>query len=456
MSQSPDIAACQMTVWREVFGSQPDAMPPDAVIVCDELTSALQSKRVLLVVDDVWKSADAQCLMVTRSNPNSRMLVTTRIESIVKGVDVHAQIYHVRFLNKEQSLELLCRWAFGCSKVPEGKHQYANLVDEIEEKCRQLLLALCVIGSMAAGYSRMSDWRCLVAELKKTGLHWDEGHDKELLNVLRISYDNLNDAQKSIFFCMVGYPEDCEVRVSDLVEQWIALQDVDMGEWDASDLQDKGYAVFGQLLSRSLILMDEEQSESLSETSTCHMHDIVRDMGLRIAQENNKDTAERKRLFFPKLQKLQGQSIVARELSTCGDSADSWPPGLQALDLVSFISRDSGLSMLPQNLLRSTNLRLLDMSGSPLREFPCGIEHISTLEVLRLDRCEEIVVLPPELIKLQRLLVLSLRGCRNLQKLPDGLGGLSKLFALYVTDCSAIESILASIHELQDLQKLDL
>ena len=137
--------------------------------------------------------------------------------------------------------------------------------------------------------------------------------------------------------------------------------------------------------------MAKEQSESLSETSTCHIHDIVRDMGLRIAQENNNDLAERERLLFPKLQKLEGRSIVARELSTCGDSTDSWPPGLQALDLVSFISRDSGLSMLPQNLLQSTNLRVLDMSGSPLREFPGGIEHITTLEVLRLDRCVEIV-----------------------------------------------------------------
>ena len=62
------------------------------------------------------------------------------------------------------------------------------------------------------------------------------------------------------------------------------------------------------------------------------------EMGLRIAKEENENIAEQERLLFPVLQQLRGQSLRAKELATCGDSAKVWPEGLCAFDLLSFIA----------------------------------------------------------------------------------------------------------------------
>ena len=131
--------------------------------------------------------------------------------------------------------------------------------------------------------------------------------------------------------------------------------------------------------------------------------------------------ADRERFLFPPLQQLLGQSLRAKELSTCGNSAEVWPESLCALDLVSFITTDSGLSTVPHTLSLSTNLRILDMSGSALSEFPHGVEKLHLLLVLRLYRCCNIEILPNEITSLQWLRFLSLRECKRLRELPEHL-----------------------------------
>ena len=370
--------------------------------------------RVLLIVDDVWKSSYLQGLMITHSNPKSRILVTTRNQNVVRQVSGNTQVFDINLLNKKQSMELFCRWAFDSGTIPVDKQKYASLVEKIAMRCKQLPLALCMMGSIAAHFSTMAEWQSCVQSLQETGTSLGGGYDKELFDVLRKSYENLDDAGKWLFFCLVGYPENCRVRVRDLVEQWMALQNHYSQDSDAAELLMDGYAVFKQLLHQSLVYLDGSGGGE-----SCFMHGLVRELGLRIAKEQNENMAERERLLFPVLQQLWGQSIKAKELSTCGDSAKEWPEGLCALDLVSFIARDSGLSKLPKTLFHSTNLRILDMSGSALSGFPHGIERIHTLVVLRLDRCCNIERLPDEITSLRQLRVLSLRECRRLKEFPE-------------------------------------
>ena len=337
-----DLLACLQRLWSVLIGSQLPESWSNAEGIRAELSSALQRMHVLLIVDDVWKSSHLQELMITTKNPNSRILLTTRNQNVVRQFDGNAQVFDINLLNGKQSMELFCRWAFESSKIPAEKQKYASLVEKIVMHCKLLPLALCMMGSIAAGFRTMAEWQCCVGKLQKTGLSLGEGCDKELFDVLQKSYENLDDAGKRFFFCLVGYPEDCHLRVSDLVEQWMALQKRDGQESDAAELLIDGYAVFGQLLQQSLVYLDGSGSEE-----SCSVHGLVRELGLRIAKEENENMAEREQLLFPVLQQLRGQSIRAKELSTCGDSAEEWPEGLRALDLVSFIARDSGLSMLP-------------------------------------------------------------------------------------------------------------
>ena len=60
---------------------------------------------------------------------------------------------------------------------------------------------------------------------------------------------------KKQFFYLLEYPEDCHLWVSDVVEQWMALQNPEKQASDAADMFMNGYAVFGQLLQQSLVYL---------------------------------------------------------------------------------------------------------------------------------------------------------------------------------------------------------
>ena len=349
----------------------------DVEEIRSKLSSSLQGKRILLIVDDVWEADHARQLKVTRSNVMSRMLVTTRNKDIVRPIDHNAEVYPVGFLDQEQSWELFCRWAFKSPEIPRNKRAYTDLAEKMSMHCKGLPLALRVMGSMAAGFSTMPQWQDCVKKLQNTMSHLGGDYNKDLLPVLRLSYERLDDEQKSFFFCAVGYPEDCSMRVSDLVVQWTGLQPQNRRDWDSGDWWVGGHAVFGELLSRSLILMDDSYLNCESMWNQfCHLHDSVREMGLRTAEEQNENVTEQERLLFPELKELEGQSIKARELWT---SAASWPEDLQAGGLVSYISQESGLTCLPKSLLLSKRLRILDLSKSALAGFPGGVEQLDTL-----------------------------------------------------------------------------
>ena len=451
VSPEPDLLACLQMLWSFLIGPQLPESWSNAEELRTELSSELQRIRVLLILDDVWNSSHLQELMITSCNPKSRILVTTRNQNDVSQLDGNIEVFGIDLLNEKQSIELFCRWAFGSRNTPQDKQKYASPAEKIAMHCKRLPLALCMMGSIAAHFRTMAEWQSCALKVQKTGLSLGGGYDKELFDVLRKSYEKLDDAEKSLFFCLVGYPEDCHVRVSDVVEHWMALQKPDGQDSDAAELLMDGYTVFRQLLHQSLVYLDESGVEE-----SCFVHGLVRELGLRIAKEENCNMAKRDRLLFPVLQQLRGKSVRATELSTCGNSVEALPEGLCAFDLLSFIARDTGLSMLPHTLFLSTNLRILDMSGAGLSGLPHGIEQIHALVVLRLDRCSNIERLPDEITSLQQLRVLSLRECRNLKELPAGLGKLTRLLSMYVTGCGELKYLPSSICRMTDLRKLDL
>ena len=310
VSPKPYLFACLQMLWSFLIGPQQPESWSNVEEVHTELSSELQRTCVLLILDDVWKSCHLQELMITSSNPKSRILLTTRNKNVVRQVDGNIEVLRINLLNEKQSVELFCRWAFDSGKIPEDKQKYASLAEKIAMHCKRLPLALCMMGSIVAHFRTMAEWQSCVLKLQKTGLSLGRGYDEELFDVLRKSYEKLDDAEKRFLFCLVGYPEDCHVRVSDVVEHWMALQKADGQESDAAELLMDGHAVFRQLLHQSLVYLDGSRHE---ESFIMHAH--VRELGLRIAKEQNENMAERERLLFPVLQQLRGKSLRARAVN---------------------------------------------------------------------------------------------------------------------------------------------
>ncbi len=102
LGQEPDILSL-MSNWIQVLTQgERNYLPTSQAAASDYLRSLLINKRILLVVDDVWKTAHLEPFQV--GSAECRVLVTTR-EAPIPGT----QRYDLDVMEPEQALELLLR-----------------------------------------------------------------------------------------------------------------------------------------------------------------------------------------------------------------------------------------------------------------------------------------------------------------------------------------------------------
>jgi DNA polymerase III delta prime subunit len=111
-----------------------------------ELARALQGKRVLMVVDNVW-GVQLE-LLLSRSMLQdlclgSMVLVTSRESGAAKGFDAVKKA-EADFLSELDAMQLLCQHAYGSSMPPAAEEQQ---VKGVLARCGGLPMALEVVGS---------------------------------------------------------------------------------------------------------------------------------------------------------------------------------------------------------------------------------------------------------------------------------------------------------------------
>ncbi|CAD7696575.1 unnamed protein product [Ostreobium quekettii] len=422
-------------IWREVKGSQdvPHGHIDDSY---QRFLHTLKTRCTLLVLDDVWDAADVEKLLVTDSNEQSKVLMTTRNARVPRELGTNSAIFDVPMLDRKASEELFCRRMFGVGQVPGNKQRWAHLVHNMVALCGQLPLALSTISSMAAGYTREEEWQSGLRKLKQPSKQVD--HYAGVLKALRTSYDALDDDQKLMITCLVCYADGCHVKAADLVEHWMALKDGLTDGFDGNEICQDGFAVLGELQDRSMINIDQRPGEQLRYAG-CHMHSLIRDIAMAAA--NN----ERPALSVEDKDKV----------ALCCTLPIPTQPRDLAASAHSLILREHQMQMFSALVVKFwTNLKVLDLSGHHLEKVSKTVGGLTTLEVLRLDHCS-VKALPEEIVNLQRLAVLSLRTCRLLTHLPQRLGKLTRLHSLYLEDCSALKSVPQSLVQLVNLRNLD-
>nr|XP_029147256.1 TMV resistance protein N-like isoform X1 [Arachis hypogaea]XP_029147257.1 TMV resistance protein N-like isoform X1 [Arachis hypogaea]XP_029147258.1 TMV resistance protein N-like isoform X1 [Arachis hypogaea] len=146
-------------------------------------------RKVLIVLDNVDQGIQLEKLALKREwlSRGSRIIIISRDEHILRehGVD---DVYKVQLLNDENALQLFCRKAFKCNHVIEG---YESLTNSALTYANGLPLAIKVLGSFLFGRS-ISEWRSALVRLR-------ENPTKDIMDVLRISYDGLEDMEKEMF-----------------------------------------------------------------------------------------------------------------------------------------------------------------------------------------------------------------------------------------------------------------
>ncbi|KAJ7943208.1 Disease resistance protein [Quillaja saponaria] len=149
----------------------------------------LCNKKVLLVLDDVDKQDQLQKLAGDRNwfGPGSKIIITTRDKRLLtaRGID---SIYQIEELDDQESLELFCWNAF---KRREPNAGYEDISMCAIHQAKNLTLVLEIIGSNLYG-KQIDEWEYTLDK-------YENIPNKEIHNILRISYDSLDYTEKQIF-----------------------------------------------------------------------------------------------------------------------------------------------------------------------------------------------------------------------------------------------------------------
>ncbi|KAM5552055.1 hypothetical protein ABKV19_026758 [Rosa sericea] len=402
-------------------------------------------KKVLVVIDDVDQLKQLEKLAGSRNwfGSGSRIIITTTDVQLLKAHDVDAT-YKANGLNRGEALQLLSLKAFKKCPPPED---YLVLCDDILGYAQGLPLALVVLGSFLFGRSA-DEWASAIERLKNTP-------DKRIIEVLRISFDGLDEKDKEIFLHIACfYKGKDKDRVTQILD-YCKLNPV------------IGLSV---LTDRCLITISNNELS---------MHDLLQEMGWEIVSEQSPtEPGKRSRLWSHEdintvlkrnkgTDSIQGMVMELTELQVA-----HWKPeafsNLSQLILLHIRNVD-----LPEGLTcLSNSLRLLEWTGYPLRSLPknfeadelielnlChsnikqlwkGTKNFDKLKFIKLRHSQNIVE-TPDLAGVQNLETLDLEGCENLERIHQSLGFLKKLIVLNLKDCKSLKSLPSRI-EMESLE----
>ena len=228
----------------------------------------LRRKRVLLVLDNVNERRQLEYLLgdhvpvsasqhkVDRFGIGSRIILTSRDRKLLM-TRAH-EIYEVEALDFEEARKLFYGKAF------EGDSPMSNFVElssRVVNYAQGNPLALKVLGSHLR-FRTTREWESALIELEKAP-------DKEIHQVLKISFDALDERKKSIFLDIACFliGED-----RDLVEGILGTE---------------SHIGINILIEKSLVSIKD---------CKLSMHDLVRQMAWEIVRRDPKEVGQRSRL----------------------------------------------------------------------------------------------------------------------------------------------------------------
>jgi hypothetical protein len=140
LGQNPIILS-EMAAWGRALGTEEILKAKSVEEAKSLLAGLLRNRRMLLIIDDVWKDEDAVPFMV--GGLDCATLITTRLDGVASALAPMAtNVYRLKVLKDEDALELLRRLA--PSVVKQHPKECLVLVQELEG----LPLALQVAGRL--------------------------------------------------------------------------------------------------------------------------------------------------------------------------------------------------------------------------------------------------------------------------------------------------------------------
>ncbi|KAL5999811.1 hypothetical protein ACLOJK_038097 [Asimina triloba] len=447
----------------------------------EQLHDYLQSKRFVIVIDDVWGVDAWKFLGISlpaREN-GSRVILTTRRADIASAccAEPSDHRYDLQPLDQMKAWSLFCRRAFPSN---EGNHcppELEELARSFVNKCRGLPLAIVMLGSLLA----TKDQKYVTWELMHRGLGSElenDDHLKHMAKILWLSFNDLPYHLKSCFLYLSVFPEDFDIGSKRIIFLWIAEGFVETTQGNTTK-EEVAEGYLNALIARNLIQANEWEVNG--KVKFCCVHDLVREIILLKSKDENLfvSSTEENIVLSDKIRRLsihnegkivpncEGSShlrslLIFGGVGLCDAFSISSFSRLHLLRVVSI--ENVPIESFPEDLTSLLHLRYLRLQNTKIKYLPSSVGKLINLETLLLmDNL--IRELPVDILKLKRLRHIGVfRGEPDLYfsynsfhgaKFPSGVGSLRSLQALATVEAESAGE-LGKLTQLRDLRLANL
>ncbi|XP_006660348.2 putative disease resistance protein RGA4 [Oryza brachyantha] len=438
-----------------------------------QLEEAIDRKRFLLVLDDVWNEEekkwedDLKPLLNSVGGPGSVMVVTTRsqrVASIMGTLGTH----ELHFLNEDDSWELFSKRAF--SRQVQEQVEFVSFGKIIVNKCRGLPLALKTMGGLMSSKHLVSEWEAIAESNIGDRL---QGKN-DVMDILKLSYRHLSSEMKQCFaFCGV-FPKYYEMEKDILIQLWMANGFIQ--EHGNVDLSHKGELIFYDLVWRSFLedvkVKKMHWYEYDRDPVICKMHDLMHDLAKDVTNEcatTAREFCQEKRSakdvchMLPwdiseemVIELFKGVASLRTLMLPSEFDSDILkklrPVTIRALQWCPWLIQEKHLSNLLSHVMNAKHLRYLDLTASNIVRLPNSICMLYNLQTLKLNGCASLRKLPEGMRTMRKLIHIYLHRCNSLQQTPPYIGRLNNLRTL--TKFFVLTKSGCGIEELKDLRHL--
>ncbi|KAJ1688897.1 hypothetical protein LUZ63_013052 [Rhynchospora breviuscula] len=379
-----------------------------------ELKEKLASKRILLVLDNLWYVKDVNrkssfeqnwlqffAPLKNSTKPGSKIIVTTReaaVETTLESFGSVLEVIELDGLNDADSWSLLKLKAFG-RKNQDNRHNLEPIGEEHVKNLKGFPLAIRVVGTELRGKADIQEWKRILN---------DNVVDKsEILEALTPDY-----LQPCFAYCSL-FPKGYYLKPDRLVHMWIAQEFVHPREKISSEEIGKLY--FRELIDRSFIQVIKQENKEYFM-----MHDLMNDLACHVSQGECYILKEGDTLKnLGSVRHLSVTRELAHLVSICG---------LDKLRTLILISDYSKVDVADEVFTKMKRIRVLHIDCY-LDKLP-NIGECKLLQYLFFRNCNSELA-PDTFSKLNLLNVLFIRKrlkhLRDTLKLPQSICSMSRL-----------------------------
>ncbi|KAL4352326.1 hypothetical protein GQ457_06G020230 [Hibiscus cannabinus] len=356
-----------------------------------------------------------------------KVLLTSSTEQALS--DMKAESMHkLKVLPDEEGI----KWFQKMVGVRPRSSAYQNTVNGVVKNCAGFPVAISAI-AVAMKFRRVAFSLLLEALARVTkSIPIEDQNLASVYSTIQLSYRLLEKPElQSLFQLCALLPRGSHIPVSDLLRYNLGLKI----ERNVSTLEEARKSVNGLKDAGLLLRTDSDK--------LVRMHDIVRDVSIWIASEEQRifvieDEVRMKKLL--RQRKLNNCSAISLPYSDINELPDKLE--CPRLKLLVLLNNNPSLKVPDTFFGEMTELSMLDLAGLTFPSLPSSFTSLKNLQMLRFDECElNDIATIVNLKQLDTLKILS----SDIQRLPQEIGRLTKLKSLDLSNCSKLKVIPANI-----------